>query len=91
MPAPALGSVLGNCWVGQLLRRAGPVCCAELGRLVVEASGPLAPARARPALGRACPAWATVAAGPRELGRFGPKGPFFFLWYFVNVSNRLNV
>ena len=47
--------------------------------------------RARPALGRAFPAWAAVPAGPSELGRFGPKGLFFFLRYFVNISNRLNV
>ena len=43
------------------------------------------------ALGRACPAWAAVAAGPGELGRFGPKGLFFFLRYFVNISNPMNV
>ena len=78
MPAPALDSVLGNYWVGPLLRRAGPVCYAELGRLVAKASGPLAPAHARPVLGRACPAWAAAplvraswaASGPRALSSF---------------------
>ena len=53
--------------------------------------GPLAPTRARLELGHACPAWAAMATGPGELGRFGPKGLFFFLWYFVNISSRLNV
>ena len=42
------------------------------------------------ALGGPCPAWAAVVAGPGELGRFGPKGLFLFLRYFVNISNRLN-
>ena len=32
-----------------------------------------------------------MAAGLGELGHFGPKGGFFFLWYFVNISNQLNI
>ena len=97
----ALGRLAAECALGRslpgLLASAGPPRAHPLGRFAAlcwAGWSPRRPGRSRlresARVGPRLPAWAAVAAGPGELGRFGTKSHFSFR-YFVNFSNHLNI